>query len=144
MVYFKEIKIFKNMKTQLQAYLVLEARLNGYNFIAEIEFSNWDEIQDEVINTPGYCKFNEFLEKNYLDFRSVLPELAQVLKIPYKKLIQLSKAAECGKGFITGDAQNNLKDYLKVRLNPTMISFLSAQSGEAGILNDEESAEEGD
>lgn len=114
-------------------YLFLIKLSNGCNQIDEDEC---DEAElSEVEKEPGIRNFWKFLQENHLDYHKALLELAQVLKVPVERMLELGKAGEEGKGFITGDAQINIRDYLEDRISPAAISFLECQEGDAGKLN---------
>jgi len=105
---------------------LLSRRLSGLNEILEVE----DDIKDK----PGISDLNEFLKENGLFTHEAGLELGQVLKVSCDNLI---KASVNKKGYISGDAKNNILSYLKSvgRISPRLLSFLQSQQGDRGQLN---------
>ena len=107
---------------------ILQRSLIGQNDIARTV--------DNIKESPGVAKFSEFLKENNLFDRDAIFELAQVLKVPCEQLMKLAKEdKEDKEGYISGDAINNIKHYLDVRVCKKSIEFLQTQSGESGTLN---------
>ena len=113
----------------------LERSLNGTNFINESDLEEAEVKKLNFYSSPGILKFYKFLEENRLNYHGAMLELAQVLKVPCKKMQELGEASEADLGFISVDAATNIQEYLKNRVTPNSIAFLSSQQGEAGKLN---------
>ncbi len=95
-------------------------RLDGTNEIIETD--------DSCRNSPGVRDLKEFLIELKLASYEGFLELAQVLKIPFNRILNCE--------LIERQAQDNIREYVeKDRLSKQSLEFLSHQSGEAGTKN---------
>ncbi len=105
---------------------LLDRRLSGLNEIVKVD--------DDIKDRPGVSDLNEFLKQNGLLSHEAGLELGQALKVSCEDLI---KASVSNKGYISGDAKNNIIYYLKNvgRISPPLLHFLQGQQGTCGQLN---------